>query len=123
VYFILDDTILIHCWVFGDDPRHVFPVRIEAHRTIGELKDVIKIKQDPQLRHVVAGTLTLRKISIPHAELVEKLREIHVEDGEELESMLELSEVFPNSPREHLHLIIHPPLASECLWLMWTMLC
>ncbi|KAG1786726.1 hypothetical protein EV424DRAFT_1551360 [Suillus variegatus] len=39
---------------FGDDPRHIFPVDVEQTKTVGDLKNVIKVAKKPEFDHVAA---------------------------------------------------------------------
>jgi hypothetical protein len=41
----MSDMLNLNCWVLGDDPRRVFPVKIAGSETVGGLKKAIK--EDP----------------------------------------------------------------------------
>ena len=53
----------LNCIVFGDDPRHIFPVDVERTKTVGDLKNVIKVAKKPEFDHVAADRLELWKVS------------------------------------------------------------
>ncbi|KAG1893776.1 uncharacterized protein F5891DRAFT_962503 [Suillus fuscotomentosus] len=53
----------LNCIVFGDDPRHIFPVDVERTKTVGDLKNVIKVAKKPEFDHVAADRLDLWKVS------------------------------------------------------------
>ena len=54
----------LNCWVFGDDPNHVFSVEIEDTKTVSALKKAIKDEKEPTFDHIPADSLTLRKVII-----------------------------------------------------------
>ncbi|KAG1901794.1 uncharacterized protein F5891DRAFT_1187269 [Suillus fuscotomentosus] len=54
----------LNCIVFGDDPCHIFPVDVERMKTVGDLKNVIKVAKKPEFDHVAADRLELWKVKI-----------------------------------------------------------
>jgi hypothetical protein len=38
----MSDMLNLTCWLLGDDPRRVFPVKIAKSETVGGLKEAIK---------------------------------------------------------------------------------
>ena len=49
-----------------DDPhQHIFRVTLRGDRTVGNLKDAIKLKKKPELDHLAADALILYKVLMP----------------------------------------------------------
>jgi hypothetical protein len=38
----MSNILELNCWVIGDDPRHVIPIKIASSETVGTLKKAIK---------------------------------------------------------------------------------
>ena len=38
----MSDMLNLYCWVFGDDSRRVFPIKIAKSETVGDLKEATK---------------------------------------------------------------------------------
>lgn len=60
----MSDMLNLNCWVLGDDPQRVFPVKIASSETVGGLKDAIKDKMKPEFDHAAANSLILWKVSM-----------------------------------------------------------
>jgi len=54
--------INLYCIVLGE--KNPFPVTMDWDRSVGELKDEIKKKKEPEFNHLAADKLTLYKISV-----------------------------------------------------------
>jgi len=106
-YFVMADKILIHCWVFGENPERVFPVRIEGNKTVCELRDMIKTNQ---FTYGPANTLTLRRISVVEDDLNAQLGSIdlgYLNTLDRLQPTRQLSRVFSGQPADgHLYIIV-----------------
>jgi len=110
----------LNCLVLGDDnPRHIFPVKIEKTALVGTLKKVIKDEQKHAFEHVDADTLVLWSVSILVDEnLRESLSKLELVDKGSLQPVQELSEIFTGTPvKKHVHIVIKAPPSGECLWL------
>ena len=59
----MSDTLNLNCWVLGDDPKRIFPVKIAKRKTVGGLKDAIKDKKKPEFDDYAADSLDLWKVS------------------------------------------------------------
>jgi Crinkler effector protein N-terminal domain len=105
----------LNCFVHGDDPRHVFPVKIASTESVGTLKEVIKEKKKVALEHVDADALSLWKVSMAvGGDLKQKLMDMELKAGEVLSSVVRLSTVFPKHPAEgHLHVVVRPGCSGE----------
>lgn len=93
--------------VFGDGPKHIFPVKIAGTESVGALKKAIKIEKQHLLQHVDADNLDLWKVSLP---VDESLKEnlINLFHEESLSPVDGLSSVFPNMPKErYLHIVVN----------------
>jgi hypothetical protein len=107
----------LNCFVHGDDPRNVFPVKIAITESVGTLKDAIKDKKKPVFDRLAADALKLWKVSIPfHADSKEKVSNVQFRDEKELSPVDRLSKIFSVQPGERdLHIIVvcDPP-TGEC---------
>jgi len=103
------DEILINCWIFGDLPEFVFPVRIQGNRTIGELKNELATKIVSQYPDINARHLILRRISVVENDLNAKLRSISLEY---------LNTVDTLQPTHHLSRVFSGHLADDHLYIV-----
>ncbi|KAG1895096.1 uncharacterized protein F5891DRAFT_984546 [Suillus fuscotomentosus] len=103
----------LNCIVFGDDPRHIFPVNVERTKTVGDLKNVIKVAKKPEFDHVAANRLELWKVKINWNDI--DLRNAILDGGVELHPLTELSDVFADGiERGCIHIVIqHPAIARH----------
>ena len=136
-------TVLeLNCWILGDEPRRVFPVKIASSETVGHLKEAIKDKKKQTFTGIDADLLDLWKVSnlIQHTDNDEficlkvdidlttnsdLLKLIKVEgdipDGEELKPWSRLSKLFAGgADDEHLHIIVKHPARWYSLSLLQT---
>ncbi|KAI9456037.1 hypothetical protein BJY52DRAFT_1384109 [Lactarius psammicola] len=101
----------LNCLVFGMDIKHGFQLNISRTKSVSELKDVIKGKNENYFRSVDACDLKLWKVSIAldQRNFDEALKEHDFDEGS-LFPLDELSEVFTKPPiKEHLHIVVKPP--------------
>jgi len=108
-------TVELNCLVLGDDPRHVFPVKVATIESVGALREAIKDKKKNVFQHVDADALVLWKVSIPvDRNLKGEINNLELPDEESLSPVEELSEIFSGVPiRKHLHIIVRSPPNSE----------
>jgi Crinkler effector protein N-terminal domain len=114
----------INCWVIGDDPRHVIPVKIAGSETIGYLKEVIKEKIKHSFADFDAKSLDLWKVSndefiflkvdidlTTNSDLLKSIKvEGEIPDGKELKPWSRLSKLFADGVEdEHLHIVVQRP--------------
>ena len=117
----LDTKLLqLNCWVFGEDPNSIFPVKIVATKTVSTLKDAVKEKKQPVLNHIAASMLVLWKVSIPNNDsLKTNISKLVLVDEGLLLATAELLEFFLETPiQKHLHVIIKALSAAEFAWLL-----
>src|SRR2546427_657998 len=62
-------TFRLNCLVHGDTTERVFPVDIPSTKTIGNLKEMIKIKGNPDFDQFRADRLDIWKVDIPSRSL------------------------------------------------------
>ncbi|KAG2337141.1 hypothetical protein BDR05DRAFT_1048371 [Suillus weaverae] len=82
----------LNCFVWGDDPRHVFEIKIAPTESVSALQKVIKDTKKLAFHDVDADGLELRQVKI-------NLNDLHLlhaigDVGVELKPLTELSEVF-----------------------------
>src|SRR5258705_41801 len=107
----MSGTLDLNCLVLDDDASHIFPIEIAERKTVGALKDVIKVKKRPAFDHVPADTLILWKVSIPvNRNLTENLSKLDFIDENSLLPVKKLSKIFSDQPEdEHLHIVVRVP--------------
>jgi hypothetical protein len=105
------NMITPQCWIQGNHPDHIFPVKIDQTETVGSLKEAIKDKKRHAFQNVDTDKLDLWKVSIPLDDnLHESLHNLELAEGESLSGWEELLEVFPRgAPRRHIHIILKSP--------------
>ncbi|KAF9921492.1 hypothetical protein BGZ67_000422, partial [Mortierella alpina] len=57
----MTNRITLFCLVDGEATSHAFPVKVCPDDTVGDLKELIKIKQAPAFDDITANNLTLWK--------------------------------------------------------------
>jgi hypothetical protein len=113
-------TLELNCLVLGDDPSHVFPVKIASTESVGTLKEAIKDKKKHAFQHVDADTLDIFRVSFPVDDNLDAtLNRFRPEDDPEngvhrlSVTVKRLKGVFGGPIDEHLHVIILRPPAGE----------
>jgi len=59
----MSNILELNCWVIGDDPRHVIPIKIASSETVGTLKKAIKDEIKHSFADFDAKSLDLWKVS------------------------------------------------------------
>lgn len=102
----------LNCIVLdGSNTNQIFSVRIsDEDSNVDDLKEKIKEKKRAAFDHIPADTLKLWNVSISPKKFSEaRLREL-TPPLESLDSLEELSWLFPDTPqKDHLHIIVQPP--------------
>jgi hypothetical protein len=108
-------TLLLNCWLVGDDATQVFQVEIANTESVGTLKKAIKEEKKPVLDYLTADSLGLWKDSIPvDRTLRKKLPGLDLTDETQLSAVDDLLDVFRDLPtRKHLHIIIKPRIGER----------
>jgi hypothetical protein len=104
----------LNCFIQGNDPSHIFPVKIARTESVGTLKKAIKEEKKPELDHVTASSLKLWKVSIPvNDSFKENISNVELREKETLSPVDKLSYLFTVQPEEgHLHVMVHSPPAG-----------
>jgi Crinkler effector protein N-terminal domain len=82
------------CWVLGDGPQNVFPVKIASDEDVGTLKKFIKNEKQPTFDHIPTDTLVLYKTTVAYTVFYNELERINLENLDMLLPILELSQAF-----------------------------
>ena len=110
------EPLQLNCLVLGDDPSHIFPVKIQRTESVGALKKAIKEENQHTFEDVDAKTLVLWNVSIPHDPKFEQtVNETKFDDDDALRPLLKLSTIFPVRPEEgNVHIVVDlPPLRTS----------
>jgi hypothetical protein len=106
--------ITLLCLVKGNTLANAFPVHIDSNQLVGDLKDAIKTKKQNDFAGVDADKLKLWNVKIPGDHLDDQLKNLILQDSDELLSIRKISKYFPDTPpEEHIHVIIKLP--RKCL--------
>jgi hypothetical protein len=107
-------TFTLYCVVEGESTS--FPVEISADKSIGQLKDAIKLKSANEFRDVDAKQLTLWKVSIPATDDEEIISLDNVSSGDKKKlgpARASLSSVFPQEPGDNDYIIVQRPQSGN----------
>jgi hypothetical protein len=107
----------LNCFLHGDDPHNVFPVKIARTESVGTLKKAIKEEKKVKFEHIDADALRLQGVSIPVDDgFKENVGKVELRDEEMLSPVDRLSTIFAVQPEDkHLHIIVHSPSVSKCI--------
>jgi hypothetical protein len=64
-YELMSNILELNCWVLGDDPHCVFPVKIASSEMVGYLRKAIMPEMENSSDDLVAKSLVLWKVSCP----------------------------------------------------------
>jgi hypothetical protein len=105
-------SITLLCLVKGNKTANAFAVDIDSGKLVSHLKDAIKAKKSPEFDNFPADKLKLWKVTIP-GDQDDQLKNLILEDSDELLAIRKISKYFPDSPpEEHIHVIVSPPEAT-----------
>jgi hypothetical protein len=103
----------LNCFIHGDDPGHVFPVKIAPTESVGTLKKYIKQEKQVALEHVDADALRIWNVSIPvDDDFEDSVNKLELRVEEELSPVKRLS-ILDEPEDEHLHVVVRSPPAGE----------
>jgi len=102
----------IWCILIGEDSQ--FPVKLDETKTVYDLKEEIKTKNNPRLNNFAATELTLYKIDVDATEdgIKEARRlSLNLNELEKLNPSAELQGVFRNTapPGGKIHILVQVP--------------
>ncbi|GBB96523.1 hypothetical protein RclHR1_27730005 [Rhizophagus clarus] len=102
-------SITLLCLVKGNTTASAFPIDINKDQLVGHLKKVIKAEQPQTFANVDAKDLKLWKVPISD-DHDDQLRNLSLEDSDELLAIRKISKYFPDSPPEEcIHILVEPP--------------
>ncbi|GBC44808.2 kinase-like domain-containing protein [Rhizophagus irregularis DAOM 181602=DAOM 197198] len=102
-------SITLLCLVKGNMTASAFPININKGQLVGYLKKVIKAEKAPEFDNFPADKLRLWKVMIP-SDQDDQLRNLILQDSDELLAIRKISKYFPDSPPEkHIHVIVKLP--------------
>ncbi|KAJ8580322.1 hypothetical protein M405DRAFT_778345 [Rhizopogon salebrosus TDB-379] len=105
----------LNCLVSGDEPNHIFEIKIAPTESVSALKELIKEKKKHAFRDVDADRLDIWKVVLPVDETLERnINNLELDPKKSLSPVAKLLKVFSNLPEEeHLHIVVQgPPVAS-----------
>jgi hypothetical protein len=106
-------SITLFCLAKGNTSENAFSVKISRDEPISELKKVIKAEKQNDFAGIDADRLKLWKVTIP-GDQDDQLRNLILQDSDELLAIRKISKYFPDSPpEEHIHVIVKLP--RKCL--------
>ncbi|KAG0324110.1 hypothetical protein BG004_003545 [Podila humilis] len=106
------NPLSLFCLGDGEPLSNAFPVEIEPTKTIGELKDLIKLKKSNRFHDVDADELTLWRVMIPDKDDDETpilLDDVYERDKKKLRATNKVSIFGANLPEETIHVIVQSP--------------
>ena len=90
--------------------NNIFLLEIESNKTVSDLKKVIKMEKSPKFDSIPADELVLFRVSIPitedNANFKNAIASLNLEDDASLLPAYELSELFSDTLRKHVHVVI-----------------
>src|SRR6266542_4380783 len=102
-------SITLFCLVKGNTLANAFSVKISREEPISELKKAIKAEKQNDFAGIDADKLKLWKVTIP-GDRDDQLRNLILQDSDELLAIRKISKYFPDSPlEEHIHVLVSPP--------------
>jgi len=107
----MNKTMLIYCLVDGETPSRAFPIRIDSTDSIGDLKELIKVKKTPRFDDIAADELTLWQVSVP---VTDDEDEVPIFLGPLKEKKKAfptklLSNFFDDPPKDVIHIMVQKP--------------
>ncbi|RGB25643.1 hypothetical protein C1646_446868 [Rhizophagus diaphanus] len=103
-------SITLFCLVKGNTTANAFAVDIDSGKAVSHLKEAIKAKKHKTFHGVEADELRLWKVEIGGDHLDDPLKNLTLNDNNELSAIKKISKYFPDTPvEEHIHVLVDPP--------------
>ena len=123
IYFLKNiSTFRLNCLVYGETIERAFPVDIPVAKTVGDLKEMIKIKQQPKFDRFTANELDVWKVNIPsnypENPFLKVLEENPMADiegalkGVKTNPLSEVGDYWQEPCKYNIQVIVEPP----CKW-------
>lgn len=114
-------SLKLFCLVYPDDDSSQQPFSVKAgdDDTIDDLKKVIKAEALPHFPDMAASRLILWKLepSLPEdGNLQTALKDVKLDGSsgaKQLASTAMVMDMFPDAPKQHIHVLIQLPLSGE----------
>ncbi|PKK73785.1 hypothetical protein RhiirC2_323456 [Rhizophagus irregularis] len=105
-------SITLFCLVKGDTIASAFSVKINRDESISNLKDAIKEKNQNDFAGVDAKRLKLWKVEIASDHLDDRLKNLTLNDSNELLAMDEIGEYWTDDPpKKHINVLVESPMS------------
>lgn len=105
-------SITLFCLVKGDTTANAFSVKINRDESISNLKDAIKVKNQNDFASVDAKRLKLWKVEIASDRLDDRLKNLTLNDSNELLAMDEIGEYWADDPpKKHINVLVESPMS------------
>ncbi|KIM71660.1 hypothetical protein PILCRDRAFT_93764 [Piloderma croceum F 1598] len=111
----MSDPLEFYCWILGDNPHHVFLVKVASSDTVAHLQKTIKNKKSSDILKVNINLVI-------ESDLLRTIKVKSVIPGDQLKLWTPLSEVFLGRVEDkHLYIIMHsdnleqPPARPSCV--------
>ena len=102
-------SITLFCLVKENVFENAFSVKISRDEPVSELKKAIKAEKQNDFAGVDADKLKLWKVTIL-GDQDDQLRNLILQDSDELLAIRKISKYFPDSPvEEHIHVLVEAP--------------
>ncbi|RGB36677.1 hypothetical protein C1646_666780 [Rhizophagus diaphanus] len=106
-------SITLFCLVKGNTTANAFPVHIDKGQFVGDLKEVIKAKKAPEFDNFPADKLKLWKVEIGGDHLDDPLKNLTLNDNNELSAINEIGDYWTEKPpKKHIHVLVEPPASN-----------
>ncbi|RGB38562.1 hypothetical protein C1646_691975 [Rhizophagus diaphanus] len=100
----------LFCLVKGNTTANAFAVDIDSGKAVSHLKEAIKAKKQNDFAGVDADKLRLWKVEIGGDHLDDPLKNLTLNDNNELSAIKKISKYFTELPvEEHIHVLVEPP--------------
>jgi hypothetical protein len=108
----VDHALTLNCLVFGDDPSHLFTIKIPTNDNVSALKEEIWKKKENAFKGVDADPLW-KVCILANSSLQQNIQNLELIDENSLQlPVAKLSDVFPDLNEGHLHVVIRPLLPA-----------
>ncbi|POG66228.1 hypothetical protein GLOIN_2v1658885, partial [Rhizophagus irregularis DAOM 181602=DAOM 197198] len=106
-------SITLFCLVKGITTANAFAVDIDSGKAVSHLKEAIKAKKHKTFHGVEADELRLWKVEIGGDHLDDPLKNLILNDNNELSAINEIGDYWSEKPpRKHIHVLVEPPQST-----------
>ncbi|EXX68830.1 Coronin-like protein crn1 [Rhizophagus irregularis] len=106
-------SITLFCLVKGNTTTNAFPIHIDKGQFVGDLKKAIKAEKQNDFAGVDADKLRLWKVEIGGDHLDDPLKNLKLNDNNELSAINEIGDYWTEKPpKKHIHVLVEPPASN-----------